>query len=410
MFSQFVQLIEKVDDAGKDAYDIDTQPVIIPVHAAEYHDDANPCNVEATAASTPIRVADCCETTGLKVEQLITDEASASRTPAEELPQVAGTSQREAHRPVLTSINFTASDPPATDCASATLVGRCARAESALEAERIELSQMHTELSTLRAELRHCRSILERVESERRGTLCEPADDHRRVELGYEVRNLLENSVAQDQPVQLLERTITIYSETIHALRATNVALREQLISEEEDHTKVMDQLRQELAAALAANNHDRHIAADHEKKNEELRRMTAKALSLQAAVGTMQQQIQSQNEQVAILTNVLATRDAEMASLSVERAQLRDLEKTRIYQAMSNRWWGPSVQRAATALDLSTMHLAKFLRKNAVLRLVVALYAVVLHVYVFHLVASVVHLMPHVGHDVHDHISNHLK
>jgi hypothetical protein len=403
MFSQLVQLIEKVDDA-------DAEPVK-NVDKSEHADE----EIEASAIvvvtdertlSLPSHTS--CITlkhNDTDAEQRHVGGLISSPTTKKDSDLLSETIALVTEAPGRSNQTFNESIP----APSGALVARCASAEAVLLSERVETKHLRAEIAELQASVELLRSMLSRAHRlEFVGGESAEATAHN--ELHYEIRSALQNSDFTDNSVRVLERTVSIHADTIQALQAANITLKGDLLEEEEAHKRDVERLESELAGATASSEGMKRVSLDYDRKCEEVRRLCAKVHAMQAALMAVQHQAASEKEQVAILNQLLLARDREIASFSVERAAVKDLERTKIYQAMNNKWWGPSVQRAASALDLSTMHLARFLRQNAALRLCVAIYAVLLHLYVFHVVSSVVHLMPHVGHDVHDHISNHLS
>ena len=99
---------------------------------------------------------------------------------------------------------------------------------------------------------------------------------------------------------------------------------------------------------------------------------------------------------------------DGASAAFSVPPRGL--IQTTKVYRSIpTEKWWGKTLQQGITTMDSSSMKAGRFLRQNAAVRLAFVAYIIIVHLYMFYLSTLGMHTLPAAGHDVHDHIENHL-
>ena len=241
---------------------------------------------------------------------------------------------------------------------------------------------------------------------------------HRLVEKGQwsmieedEQLAVLREEQHESKAMRQVELVLRYNAETIDTLQSSNVALRAKLAEEDTLHQDRIKKLSDEVTGLTFDTFKMSEITADNERKRAEITRQIKRVTALQQLHDDTSSLCNLLKDQVAVLHETIAARDRQGDSQRHVTIQLRELSDTKVIQSIERKWWwGKGVKRAAVVADVAAVQVGRLLRNHAILRLFVGFYLIVLHVYVFHVVSSVLHSIPHVGDDVHDHIAGHLK
>lgn len=286
--------------------------------------------------------------------------------------------------------------------AVAAWAARLARSEAQCERLTREAARAEEELGKARGQLATAERLLQSAGAPANAAPPAPTD---------EAESFLEDRRAE--AVARLERVTAFHVLTIATLERSNEALRRSLLDAEGAHALQVDELQAELSRAPAVDM-EAYAAAvrDRDRRKDENGRLLAKTHSLSEGMRELQATHSSLRAQHDQAMAMLAKREAELEELrsNAEGSQRQDVQGSRLFQAISEQSpLGARVTRVAAAFDVASLQVGRLLRSNAPLRVFICLYVLILHLYMFHIVTSVVHVMPHVGVDVHDHLANHI-
>ena len=90
-----------------------------------------------------------------------------------------------------------------------------------------------------------------------------------------------------------------------------------------------------------------------------------------------------------------------------VEEQMEAQLRNAPVFARIQQTAWGSFVTSVASRVDRLGIRSGRFLSAHAAVRVAFVVYLVLLHVYVFHLFAAVLHAMPATGNDVHAHVAS---
>eukprot|EP00760_Papus_ankaliazontas_P021247 PhM_4_TR18662/c0_g1_i2/m.19907 len=206
-------------------------------------------------------------------------------------------------------------------------------------------------------------------------------------------------------PTQHLETVVHSLTATVDNLEKTNARLRKNEARLESECSAVqtnatieinglrsaVDALEQRLQDAT-------HSSTDHDRMMERLTsvqdelRFRSSCLDL-----TVRERDTLQRERDQL--------EGRVKELELHASEIKDISSSVFFQNLSTRrWGGRGIAAVARRLDAVSLRTAYMLRANVVLRLMIVLYVLILHLWVFYLVTSYVHMLPHMAENVHEH------
>jgi hypothetical protein len=240
-------------------------------------------------------------------------------------------------------------------------------------------------------------------EDEVKGTAMDPDELH------FEVSSAVERY--RQEQVLRLESLVQFHLVTIAALEESNSQLRSELLQCEID-------LQFKMAESRSKGEQLAQLGSTADEATRNLSKKTTEIQSLTLRLGKMATALQQKDaesgvlrEEVDSLSKKLIERENEIEQMRESNLGMEEVKEIRMFKALdqSPSVWGKGITRAATVLDRLSLKTGTFLKSNARIRLIIALYVILLHLYVFHVVTSVVHVMPHSAEDAHDHLANHI-
>eukprot|EP01061_Rhynchopus_euleeides_P003828 TRINITY_DN13113_c0_g1_i1.p1 TRINITY_DN13113_c0_g1~~TRINITY_DN13113_c0_g1_i1.p1 ORF type:complete len:466 (+),score=131.21 TRINITY_DN13113_c0_g1_i1:654-2051(+) len=136
------------------------------------------------------------------------------------------------------------------------------------------------------------------------------------------------------------------------------------------------------------------------EEEVTKLRRKLSKATSDLGAKQATLSVLYDEKENLRVLLDV-----AKAKIVNMEAAPQQQLDDSKLFKSLSHKGrWGARLVTAASRVDFFTMRFGRIMYTNATIRVGIALYFILLHVWVFYVVTSYVHLLPHTSHSIHDH------
>lgn len=285
----------------------------------------------------------------------------------------------------------------------ATLLRRCERETNEVEALRQALSDARSLIEDRDSLLERLVGLPKQVGS---GI---PETDHVAITspseaLRQEVRFVIESGSRE------LERAVEHQAQRVTALE--DLLERERAYHVEELAAAMQQQeiLKKQLEESHSTSETVTKAVQDAEHSRVEASKAVAKCLILRDDYNAQVLQCQSLKQEVLDLRQKVATKEKEISSLRDAVGTPRDIRSSMMLQVMERQaWGGRSVAKAATAMDGWSLRAARLLFNHAGLRLAFILYVIILHVYVGVVLVHVLHQMPTVGDDVHDHVANHL-
>ena len=141
------------------------------------------------------------------------------------------------------------------------------------------------------------------------------------------------------------------------------------------------------------------------------------------AAAATAEDELQRLRKKVGKCTAEAGAKQATISALYGEKEELRlrlddaltrlehantlpqgQVDESKFFKTLSHRGrWGEQVVTAATRLDYYALFVGRILYSHASIRVFIALYLVFMHLWVFFVVSSYVHLLPHTQ-SIHEH------
>ena len=144
-------------------------------------------------------------------------------------------------------------------------------------------------------------------------------------------------------------------------------------------------------------------VRSDVVEGNEEIEKLKRRLQKATADSGTKQMTLGVLYEEKEDLRVRL---DAALKQLStVDVVPQQQLDDSKLFQTLSHRGqWGARVATAVTRVDGVTMRFGRMLYANAIVRVSIALYFILLHLWVFWVVTQYVHVLPHTAESIHEH------
>ena len=434
MFGQFVALIEQADDANPNAALRDRDG------APEGHDGSSPPPSDDERNENRPDAGDH-ETSGVS-RQMSFAAADATGELATIDPVVA-TDARSS--PSENGESPTADDrPPSPVVGDGATTGGAAIARLSLRLASAEVSSRRAETRARAAE-RAAEELTQLLsakdEALRRLVVCTSAasdagDAGRPPSAGADAA---EGDEARYEALAALEGNSDAAAEAIQFRQV--VASQSAALDEAYDELKkqraqivAIEAAVAEVEISLHASNRERDAAvadarqsrAELSSSRKEVGRLSAKLGAMGATVDDLTAKNKAARGEVETALAQILRRDNELSLLRQAGGggsssnsgggggPARTLRQDPLMQMVSTKGkWGSRAVGLADMLDVLMIRFGRLLRSNAMLRLIVMLYIVVLHVYVFNAAMVFLHhsgKMPdHMGDNVHDHLDHHL-
>ena len=256
------------------------------------------------------------------------------------------------------------------------------------------------------------------------------------------------------EPIQRLQAALATRGETIESLERANAALRAQLRADEETREGELAALRAQVETSAFDSLKFTEVFEESARRKAELGRLSRKVATLQQLLDERGAQLEQHKAQSEAMQQLLGRRRRQRqatgeaggdgsAAITIDGGgggdggageeddddyspsrgggagddgdahisglTSRQLQRSRVYKKLDNVKFGKKLQKGMSTVDFAAVSVGRFLRRHALARLFVAIYVVVIHLYLFGAVFSGLHSLPVDGHDVHDHISNHI-
>lgn len=443
MFQNIVSLIERVDDAASELSGAPHSSSLTTEHREQY--DPHPNEIDSHTAAP------------IESPKLRPAASHSSSQLYEGTPLLAGSTR--GLEPSSTYVNSSEQDQRLIDVQHRMAVAECSKVLETAEigALRLEMSQVRLQYE-LRQQLLLRLSLSVRNLLVTTGTnndtldqLCSEVDAvvGSQLHTSASSKNAAagrdnEPSVDPVSTAERLESLLRIQQAKLDAMSECNIELRKRLSEEEATHQNEKESWSSQWGALSAQAERSQHLLREVERRKEEALHAWTKMSSMQTALRQSTDRCRDVEQQLGAVQNVLLIRDEELSISRAEVDKLRlgiDVTSTTIpvvaggttissvsgsggsaaphfvsnskllRSIAAKHKYGPVVHRGLSAVDGVVFACVRVLARQAWLRLFIALYIVVLHIHMFHIVSIVVHAgLPHeVGDDVHDHIKNHL-
>ncbi|KAJ9470099.1 hypothetical protein DIPPA_32762 [Diplonema papillatum] len=380
-----------------------------PLHPAQTNPAVSPHQPTATAArpelvrsreSTPVRnIAAFFNPTPAAANETPTNKPEHTETRDRSLLDTPSACTQTA-RDVLQSL-------PLDDQCALLLEER----DGAVELYRSKLAELHDALSEAARFKQHC----ERCFSSYQAAL-------QRRQLPEATADLL--SQIENYELPTVKRTVGEARSWLACVReeAEREATGERELASAASH---MQRAIKDLEDRLTAAHEEKNALRDELDKNRVSAAQVQKLLLQQRTTGKRQgdDEMVKVRQKLVRISGELAEKQALVGALYEEKETLRTrlegaevrlelmntvpqqkIDESRVFRSLSGIGpWGVRLHRLADRLDTQVMQLGRFLYSNALIRVTLASYLVVIHVWVFYLVGSYVH-MPHMSSPVHDH------
>eukprot|EP01064_Diplonema_japonicum_P003351 TRINITY_DN12172_c0_g3_i1.p1 TRINITY_DN12172_c0_g3~~TRINITY_DN12172_c0_g3_i1.p1 ORF type:complete len:382 (+),score=103.42 TRINITY_DN12172_c0_g3_i1:70-1215(+) len=192
--------------------------------------------------------------------------------------------------------------------------------------------------------------------------------------------------------IQNLMQTVKELSVENGALEVQIDGLRSQLAKQQ------VEAPPKEIAIDIDAPQEKVAVHSDYEKLKSKLCKMSGEMSEKQAMLSALY------NEKEELRARL------EAATVKLELCNTvpqHQVDESKFFQSLAGRGrWGMRITTTASRVDFYTMRFGKFLYSNAVIRVLIAMYLIMIHLWVFFVITSYVHMLPHMSQNVHDHVA----